>query len=58
MGAVVLGKEKDGKAAMLACRDYVVTLTALEADNVMWSAFLEARFAESTWPSPPRRVHS
>jgi archaellum component FlaC len=43
---VVFGKAKDGKAAMLAYRDYVVTLTALEADNVMWSAYLEARFAE------------
>lgn len=43
---VVLGKAKDGKAAMVAYRNYVVALTALEADNVMWSAYVEARFAE------------
>lgn len=44
--AIVFGKAKDGKAAMVAYRDYVVVLTALEADNVMWSAYLEAKFAE------------
>jgi hypothetical protein len=43
---IVFEKAKDGKAAMVAYRNYVVALTVLEEDNVVWAAFVEARVAQ------------
>ena len=43
---VVFGKAADGKAAMVAYKDYVLALTILEEDNAMWTAFIEAKVAQ------------
>lgn len=44
--AITFGKAADGKAAMLAYRDYVVALTVLEEDNVVWGAYVDAKVAQ------------
>jgi len=45
---IVFGKAADGKAAMVAYRDYVVALTVLEEDNVVWAAYVDAKVAQFT----------
>jgi hypothetical protein len=43
---IVVGKAKDGSAAMNAYQAYVIALIVLEEDNVVIGAFIEAKVAE------------
>lgn len=46
--AVTWGKAKDGKALIAAYKAWVIALTVLEEDNVLYGAYVEAGAAAST----------
>lgn len=46
--AVTVGNATDGKKAMTAYKNYVIALTVLEEDNVVWGAYVDARVAYFT----------